>query len=76
METDTGLSYTHTLKIANNVQVLKRVRFSFWDAIAYIGGVYLGLKLLVGLLMGPLQATFFQNEMVEGLRRDIMLTAK
>ena len=53
-----------------------RVRFSFWDAIAYIGGVYLGLKLLVGLLMGPLQATFFQNEMVEGLRRDIMLTAK
>ena len=42
----------------------KRIRYSFWTALADIGGFHDGLTLLVHVLMNPIAATFFENSIL------------
>ena len=47
-----------------------RVRYSFWDALADIGGFHDGLVLLITIVIGPYAAYGFFVELVSKLRKE------
>jgi len=51
------------------IQVQKRVWYTYWDVLGDVGGFHDGL-LLLGLVMGPASANHFQNDLVSGGLRD------
>ena len=57
-------SYYHDFKIDNEIQVLGRKRYNFWNALENVGGFHDGLCLLVSLVMAPIAATCFENDLV------------
>ena len=46
----------------------RRVRASFWDALAAVGGFHDSLVLLIKIIIGPLAAHGFFQELVTKLR--------
>ena len=48
----------------------KRVRYSYWDALADVGGLHDGLSLIVKLLIAPLASTYFSHDLVRNSMKD------
>ena len=59
------MHYSHRFMIDNSVQVEKRYRYNFWEALADLGGLQDGLSMLVNFLMAPLAATMFENRLLK-----------
>ena len=56
----------HYFVIINQLQIEKRIRYSFWKAIEDIGGFHDGLTLLFTLFLAPISAIFFENDLLTG----------
>ena len=48
------------------MQVMQRVRYNFWQALADVGGFHDGLKLLVSLFIAPVSSILFENDLLKG----------
>ena len=44
------------------------IRLTFWEALSNLGGFYDGLYVLIKVFVMPIAASFFQAELVKGIR--------
>ena len=58
----------HTVLLDSIMSEKRRVRYSFWDALADVGGFHDGLVLLIKIVIGPFAAHGFFLELVTKLR--------
>ena len=52
--------------LSNNMQVLERSRYNYWDALGDIGGFNDGLVLLLKLFMTRYSSMMFEHSIVQG----------
>ena len=72
----TGAEYFHYITLDNSLQVEKRIRYSLWTALSDVGGFHDGLKLVLDLVMAPMAATFFENEILRDKLFSLPLSRK
>ena len=58
--------YRDEFEIDNEMQIQKRIRYSFWMALGDIGGFHDGLFLMLSFFMGPFASTLFENDLMRG----------
>ena len=58
--------YIHWIEIDSQVQIMKRIRFNFWIALAEIGGFRDGLVMLVHFITTTTMVTLFENDLISG----------
>ena len=61
--------------IDNSVQEESRTRYSLWTALGDIGGFHDGLTLLMQVVITPIAATLFENDLLKGKLFSSTLTA-
>ena len=64
------------LLLDNEMQVMQRVRYNFWQVLADVGGFHDGLTILVSMVIRPIAATFFVNSLIKGSQQDPPLSNK
>ena len=63
-----GFHYEHNFQIDPRMQQMTTIRLSFWTALSDLGGFYDGLYVLIRFFVMPIAASFFQAELVKGIR--------
>lgn len=54
----------HSIEIDTDLQVQKRVRYTFWQLLGDAGGFHDGLCLLIGFFVNPFSATGLQKDII------------
>ena len=67
--------YSHDFIIDDKVQVAKRIRYNIWMALSDLGGLHDGIFVVINIIIGPLVATAFENDLLRGSIFDWQLTA-
>ena len=52
--------------LSNDMLIMERKRYNFWDALGDIGGFNDGLVLLLQIFMGKYSALMFESSIVQG----------
>ena len=69
-EDESYIRYTHEILLDYDKQILKRTRLDYLQILERVGGFHDGLVLVIGNLLVPLAATYFNKDFIKESNRN------